>query len=228
MRNSFKRAAMVAVAAASVFIADGASAQVAVIDPAAIAQMMEQVTQMTAQLEQAKLQYKALTGSNGLGGLLSNQTMDVMGEIPNSAKAYINGSSAPSANSDYGQMQSQLRGMGRTDAMTYAANQRKQKASTDRAMIQQSLDRQTKELQNIQNLMAQIDQSTSAKDIADLQARIQASQNTLTIEQNQLQAMKMMQANRDRQNADTSEYAAKRWALGDDNEEPTSPSILGH
>jgi len=237
MKKIFKRAVMAAAVSATVFGTHAAYAQVATIDAAAIANMVQQLAaeaqqlaQLKAQFQVATQQYNAITGSSGLGGLISNQVTDLANEIPNTAKAYANanGSTAPSSSSDYGQMQSQMRNMGRTDAMKYAEYQRQQKAGIDRAQIQQALDRQTIELQNIQQLTAQIDQSTTQKQIDDLHARIAASQNTLTVEQNQINAMRAMQANRDKQDADARDYAAKRWALGDDGEEPSAPSILGN
>ncbi|MGF6996672.1 type IV secretion system protein [Paraburkholderia sp. GAS32] len=238
MKNVLKRTAL-AVAASAVLLgatAQTANAQVMVIDPAAILQMTLQVANMVQQLQTLQnqyqtmtSQYKAITGSTGVGGLLSNQTTDFQGEIPmqNGQSSYSNGSSAPSSNSVYGQMQSQMQGMGRTDAMTYARNQENQKAGADQQMIQQSFNRQMTELQNIQQLTAQIDQSTTQKQVDDLRARIAASQNTLTVEQNQLVAMQMMQKNQDRQNSDMSNLATKRWLVGDDSEEATSPSITG-
>jgi len=231
MKNVMKRiAGVVAVSAAliGVGVSQDASAQVAVIDAASIANMIQQLAQMAAQLEQMKTEYAAITGSTGMGGLLGSQMTNAQSNIPsNWGSQYQNGSTAPSSSSAYGQMQSQMQGMGRTDAMTYARNQREQKAGADQTLIQNSYNQQAAEIQNLQQLTAQIDTATTSKQVEDLQARIATAKGTLAVEQQQLAAMQMQMKTQDQMNNDASEEAAKRWALGDDGEEPTSPSITG-
>jgi type IV secretion system protein VirB5 len=229
MKKMMKRAAAaIAVSAALFGVSQEASAQLVVVDPSAIANMVSQLAQMAAQLNQMKTEYSAITGVTGMGGLLSSQMTNAQSNIPtNWESQYQNGSAAPSSSSTYGQMQAQMQSMGRTDAMTYARNQREQKAGTDQAMIQKSYNQQLAEIQNLQELTAQINSATTPKQVQDLQARIATAKATLAVEQQQLQAMQMQMKTQDQMNNDASEEAAKRWALGDDGEEPTSPSITG-
>ena len=69
----------------------------------------------------------------------------------------------------------------------------REQVAVNLAAIQTSYQSSYDRINNLQSLVAQIEQSPSAKNIADLQARIQAEQAFLQNESNQLAAMSQMQ-----------------------------------
>ena len=69
----------------------------------------------------------------------------------------------------------------------------REQAAVNLAAIEASYQASYERINNLQTLVSQIEQSPSAKNIADLQARIQAEQAFLQNEANQLAAMAQMQ-----------------------------------
>ncbi|XDJ36616.1 MAG: type IV secretion system protein (plasmid) [Burkholderia sp.] len=120
-------------------------AQVMVEDPGVlantvqqIAQMTQQITTLKSQLQTAESQYSALTGSSGLGSLVSGSTGLLKGNLPQDwTHVYqdaMNSSSSitPSASSMLGQFKSQIDGMGRGDALKFVQQQLQMKGAYDR------------------------------------------------------------------------------------------------
>lgn len=147
-----------------------------VIDTANLAQAAQQFQQMTMQLAQLQQQYASLNGARGMADLVNNPAL----------RRYLPADYQIILNSGYGNS-----GIIRANSKIYGINQTAIGANTDTARLfeanamQAAVNRATAEagyyqasrrFNDIQVLLDQINTSPDAKDIADLQARIQAEQ----------------------------------------------------
>ncbi len=164
-------------------------------------QMVEQLKQLEAQLSQAKQQYESLTGSRGLGGILSENyiqavprnwqetlaTMDGAGSISNLAKSIADQASQlddEHFNDVLEDVTASLRANLENDASAQALNA-------------QVYDNSGNRFERLKNLMDQINSAQDMKAISDLQARLQVENGMLTNELIKLQSMNAMIAKRD-------------------------------
>ncbi|KLB47830.1 type IV secretion system protein, partial [Xanthomonas euvesicatoria] len=115
-----------------------------------------------------------------------------------------------------GQFDSQISNMGRGDALTFIRKQMREKGAYDRVMAESAYNNQMRELQDIEALTRQIDRTTSMKQIADLQARIQTSQGAIQGEQAKLHLMSMLQQSQDRILQSQQEKAVRRYTIGEE------------
>lgn len=227
MKTSFYA---LAVAVALVPIAS--SAQVIVSDPGSLAQLLTQVTTMKNQLVQQKQEYDALTGSTGIGNLLSGDTSLLKSNLPSNwttvySDALNSGSSSYNARSTeiVNTIKSKIDGMGRGDALDYANSANESKGATDRAMGEQAYNNEMAELNNIQALTNQIDSTTTPKEIADLQARIQTAQGSIQGEQAKLNLMASLQAAQDKVLQQQQTEAVRRYTIGTSSDDNTTPNL---
>lgn len=216
-----------------------AQAQWIVEDPAQVAQgvvsaanMVQQLTQLKAQLEQQKRMYESLSGSGNYGAMLSNGAQTIQNNLPEDWTTVYNdamGSSSMSgeATSMQGAFDSKINNMSRADALAYANKQLREKGAYDRVMAQKAYNNQMRELEDIQTLTASIDTTTSQKEISDLQARIQTAQGTIQGEQAKLQLMAMLQKSQDKMLEQQKELAVRRYSIGTEQDDDTSLDITG-
>lgn len=227
-------AVVVALAAACA----GAHAQIVVTNPTSLVQtaanFLQQIANAKAQLQQAESQYSAITGSVGnYSSLLPTSLSSLRNNLPqNWSSVYSdamnsNSSVSGSASSILSQFDSQIRGMGRTDALTFIDQQLHAKGAYDRAMTEQAYNNQMQELNDMQTLTQQIGQATTQKQINDLQARIQTAQGSIQGEQSKLQLMAMGQQAQQQLLQQQKEVAQKRYLIGDDNEQNQAPNLTG-
>ncbi|XDJ35644.1 MAG: type IV secretion system protein [Burkholderia sp.] len=193
--------------------------------------MTQQITTLKSQLQTAENQYSALTGSSGLGSLVSGSTGLLKGNLPQDwTQVYqdaMNSSSSitPSASSMLGQFKSQIDGMGRGDALKFVQQQLQMKGAYDRQMAQTAYDNQMRELNDIQALTDQINQTTTPKQIMDLQARIQIAQGAIQGEQAKLQLMGMAQQAQDKLLKAQQDEALTRYTIGTNQDDNTAPRL---
>lgn len=217
----------------------GAHAQIVVTDPTSLTQraanFLQQIAQMKAQLQQAESQYAAITGSAGnYSSLLPTSLSSLRNNLPqNWSSVYSdamnsNSSVSGSASSILSQFDSQIRSMGRGDALTFINQQLHQKGAYDRAMTQQAYDNQMRELNDMQTLTQQIGQATTQKQIDDLQARIQTAQGAIQGEHAKLQLMAMGQQAQQQLIEQQRDVARKRYLIGDDTETNQAPNLTGN
>lgn len=232
-----KHTLVLAVSAALVGMPLTSNAQFIVNDPVNLAQNMAQVQQMIQQLANLKEQlstqqgmYGAMTGSSGMGGMLPDSTSTYQKNLPEdwnhvySDAVNSNSSVTGSAQNMLSEFDSQIEGMEPDEAMAFTKQKMREKGAYDRVMAQTAYNNQMRELEDIQTLTERIDSTTSQKEIADLQARIAASQGAVQGEQAKLQLMAMLQNSQDKMLQQQRSLAAKRWAVGtgsDDNQSPT-------
>ncbi|TXC85486.1 type IV secretion system protein [Paraburkholderia azotifigens] len=234
--NLLKHTAIALALAAS---CTGAHAQIITACPTCdltvVTQAMQQIAQLKAQLDQARQQYEAITGSvGGYSSMLPMSISSLRGNLPqNWSQVYsdaMNSTSSVSgsASSILSQFDNQIRGMGRGDALKFIDQQLHAKGAYDRAMTEQAYDNQMRELNDMQTLTQQIGQATTQKQIEDLQARIQTAQGAIHGEQAKLQLMAMGQQAQEQLLRQQQAIAQKRYLLGDDSETNTAPDLTGN
>jgi len=214
-------------------------AQVVVTDPLGQVQWVQQVTTLSqqlttlkSQLQTQEAQYASLTGSTGIGNLLNSDVSSLKSNLPSNWTQVYNdalnsGSSGYNARSTQilNAITSKIDNMGRGDGLTYANSQIQQKGATDRAMGEQAYNNEMAELNNIQSLTDQIDSSSSAKEIADLQARISTARGAIEAEQTKLNLMTQLQASQDKILNQQQAEAVRRYTIGTASDDNTAPTI---
>ncbi|OLK23338.1 P-type DNA transfer protein VirB5 [Xanthomonas oryzae] len=212
--QSLKTLAVITVAC-SVFLSNSTCAQIPVTDGASIAQQVSaqietiakwkmQYDQMTSQINQMKQQYESLTGSRGLGNILNNPALreylpsdwqGVYDSVKSGGYAGLSGRAASiyESNKVYDACAHYKVAEQRT-----ACEARAVKGSQDKAFALDAYDKAKSRLNQIDQLMAKINDTHDPKAIAELQGRIAAEQAMIQNEQTKLQMYQMVAAAEDR------------------------------
>lgn len=190
------------------------------VDAGAIAQMVQQLTQMQQMYSNMVQQYNTavntlqnFTGTRGLG--LVDYNLNLRNLIPASARSRLNGIMNGTASlSSMGKKIFDEFNLG--DACKNFDGEVKQNclksrevAAEQQAALQEAADNVNQRLQNIESLMSRINTATDAKSIADLSARIQAEQ--VALQSSQL-AAEFQKAQMDKQ-AELVKEEAERAAM---------------
>lgn len=202
------KATVLAAALSIALAAPAAQAQIPVTDVASItqramesaqqlAQLVNQLEQMKAQLEQARAQYEAMTGSRGMGSLLSGQNYQ---RIPTNWKETLN--MINGSDGRYGNISSManqvLHTMNGIDPNVFAevdssygqlSGESANQAATYQALQGTEYNDTAARFDELKQLIAKIDQAPDEKAILDLNARIGAQQVMLQNEQLKMQAL---------------------------------------
>jgi type IV secretion system protein VirB5 len=172
-----------------------AHAQFAVVDVEAIGQLIEEVALLRQQLEQAKAQLEAMTGSRGMERLLAGTPRNYLPKNWNELTSILEGTQSP-----YGELaadtqslmesnavlsDNQLAGLTETERREVEAGRRS--AAALQALSHEALAHASKRFESLQQLIDAIASADDQKSILDLQARIQAEQAMLTNEQSKLE-----------------------------------------
>jgi type IV secretion system protein VirB5 len=214
-------------------------AQVVVTDPLGQVQWVQQVTTLSQQLTTLKnqlqtqeAQYRSLTGSTGIGGLIPRDASMLRTNLPsNWAQVYgdvLNGGSSgynTRTTQIVNAIKSKIDGMGRGEALDYANSQIEAKGATDRAMGEQAYNNEMAELNTIQSLTTQIDATSTPKEIADLQARISTARGAIEAEQTKLNLMASLQQSQDKILQQQQIQAARRYGIGTASDGNTAPNL---
>lgn len=179
----------IALSAGMYFGTSALASGIPTVDAAAIAQMVQQLTQMQqmySNMEQYNTAVNTLqnfTGTRGLG--LVDYNLNLRSLIPTSARSRLNGimngtSSLSSLGRDIfnrlklGDACSNLDGEVKQNCLKAREFEAEQQA-----VLEEAANTANQRLQNIESLMSRINTATDAKSIADLSARIQAEQVAL-------------------------------------------------
>lgn len=154
-----------------------------------IAEMKAQYDELVTQTKQMEETFNSMNGTRGWGSANRND----YGYNPGDWQDVM-------ANTDYEAVLEAARIAGVDDA-AFASESDAAMAMLDmqnqnalnRTLNEQSYNVVTKRLNNLNNLVGQINSATEAKDIADLQARIQAEQVLLQNEQNKMTMLAALQ-----------------------------------
>lgn len=216
--KTFKK--IVAAAAVLISVCAGQAVQaqgIPVIDAASIAQQIQQVAawaqqyqQMTQQFQQLQQSYNSLNGSRGMASLVNNPALRQY--LPPNYQSILNSGYGNSAAiragaKVYGIEQTSL-GANTDSAKAFEANA--QQAAINRAMAEEGYRQASQRFASIQILLDKVNDAPDAKDIADLQARIQAEQVMMQNESNKLAMLaQLQQAQRDLANQQAAEIRMK-------------------
>lgn len=199
----------------SAVVSSTAYAQIPVTDGASIAQQVAaqietiakwkmQYDQMMAQIDQAKQQYESLTGSRGLGTIMNNAAL--RDYLPNDWQGVYDsvksggysglsgrGQSVYNSNKIYDSCASLKIAQERLSCEARAV-----KGAQDKGFALDAYDAAKSRINQIDQLMAKINDTSDPKAIAELQARIATEQANIQNEQTKLQMYAMVAAAEDR------------------------------
>jgi type IV secretion system protein VirB5 len=153
-----------------------------------LVEMKNQVMNQLQQIQQLKDQLTNLSGVSGIGNLATS-ARNILPRDLNSATSFGNSDAIQSANKII-DLSSTSINQNSTQGQLF--NQQRQQSAVNLAAIQASYQASFDRINNLQSLLSQIEQSPSAKNTADLQARILAESAFLQNEGNQLAAMGQM------------------------------------
>lgn len=201
MKRTATVIALTAALAAGTFTgAPIAHAQAVVIDPANLQQaivrymeMIQQLQQLKAQLEQAKQQYASLTGNRGLGAIdPENYTANIPTNWHQTLAAMQNGGQVGALANQIKNEASELNQpqFANVDpTVVQALTTHLNDAATAQALNAQTYDDSGARFQRLTDLMNQINSTTDMKSIGELQARIEIENGMLLNELIKLQSM---------------------------------------
>lgn len=214
----------------SALMSSAAFAQIPVTDVASIGQQISaqvetiakwkmQYDQMMSQIEQAKQQYESLTGSRGLGNIMNDPALrdylpadwqSVYDSVRNGGYNGLSGRGASvyNANKIFDSC-----AYLKVDEQRTACEARAVKASQDKGFALDAYDAAKSRINQIDQLMAKINQTQDPKAIAELQGRIAAEQANIQNEQTKLQLYAMVAAAEEKVQAQRQrEIQAKTWS----------------
>lgn len=207
-----------------------ANAQIPVTDSASIAQSISQqietiakwesqYKQLESQIEQAKQQYEALTGSRGYGEAFNDPAMrdylppewqSVYDGVKRGGYSGLTGQSAQIYNEN--KVFDSCERI-ESESQRRVCESRAVKASQDKALALESFDKAKARINQIDRLMRQINETTDPKAIAELQSRIAIEQANIQNEQTKLQLFQMIAESESKiQEQQHKEIQAKTWA----------------
>lgn len=162
-----------------------------------IAKAIEQINQLKTQIDQMKLQYKALTGTRNLGAIAQNPAL--RDYLPSDWKAVYDGVASGGYRGLTGSARAIRDASVVLDTCARLTGSRKiqcerasSKAAMDKAFALEAYDKARTRWEQISQLMQSINQTTDPKSIAELQARINAEQAALQNEQTKLQMYQLI------------------------------------
>ena len=194
-------------------------AQIAVIDPAAIVHLTNQITEMAKQLETQKAMLENLT--DGLGGWEYNSFGEYSENLPKEwGDVYSDALGGDSIYSSEAQslldaLKNEVEGMNELEAVEHIGRRIEEKNATDRVMMQRVYDNQQLELSQMEELARDIEGATTQREVQELQARIQTSQGAIQANHVKLQNMAMLQEVQSRLLEDQRDQAARNRLVGD-------------
>lgn len=169
-----------------------------------IAKWKMQYEQMISQIDQAKQQYDSLNGSRGLGNIMNDPALrdylpgnwqGVYDNVKTGGYSGLSGSgqSVYNANKIYDACARLLAAVERTACEAQAA-----KGAQDKGFALDAYNAAKNRINQIDSLMAKINQTQDPKAIAELQGRIASEQANIQNEQTKLQMYSMVAAAEDR------------------------------
>jgi type IV secretion system protein VirB5 len=172
-------------------------AQMAVVDVAAIARLVEQLETARSHLEQAQLQYESMTGPRGMEQLLAGTVRNYLPPDWQALEQTLNGIAG-----DYSSLAGQLRALIDANAvltpeqlarLSDAEREQLEAARRSAALLQatsrQALEATGDRFEALQDLINAIPGAEDQKAVLELQARISAEQAMLQNEHTKLMVM---------------------------------------
>lgn len=187
----------------AIFSVPANASGIPVFDGANALNMAQQLIQLREQYMQLQQTTQALKGINNLGDLFNNPAIrnymptDLQGAYDEASSAIYSGQSGSYKGLDgaIDAIEDAARARATWEKMNEAQNQ---KAVLDVAMMQASYKGAIERLDGIDQLMKKIGRTPTAKESADLTARISAEQTLLQSETNRINLLVAMQGAQDR------------------------------
>lgn len=169
-----------------------------VFDAATVAQALASVQELKAQLDQQKQLFSALNGSRGLGTLLNNPALrdylpadfkKVYDSVQSSDFSSLTGTAADIRKAN------QIFDCAKLVASSSVSlcNRGAGSAANQKSFAMNAFEQSTKRMDQIESLMREINNTTDAKSIAELNARLQAENAMIQNEQIKLQMFSELQ-----------------------------------
>jgi type IV secretion system protein VirB5 len=210
-------------AAISALFVSTTHAQEAVIDVAAIGQLAsqaatlgQQLSEMKNQVTQLKNTYDSLNGSRGIGTIMNNPALrnylpqdwqNVYDSVKQGGYAGLSGT----AKTQYTQIYDSCKHI-TVDDQRLACESSAVKGAQDKGLALDAYNKSQDRMSQIDELMAQINQTQDPKAIAELQARIAVEQANIQNEQTKLKMYAMVATAEDKvQQQQHREMNARTW-----------------
>lgn len=199
--KTFKRLIATALLFLGLGVNINANAGIPVIDAAALTQAVQQVAawaqqyqQMASQIQNLERSYAAVNGARNMGSLVNNPL----------SRQYLPAEYQTMLNQGVGQWET-IRNVSRrfdisgttlatTSDAARAFNQVANQAAINRASAEMAYNNASQRFGDIQVLLDRVNYAPDAKDMADLQGRIQAEQVMMQNEANKLQMLQQLAA----------------------------------
>lgn len=198
-------------------MSNSAHAGIPVIDVTSIAQQIQQVAawgqqyqQMVQQYQQMQQQFNSLNGARGMASLVNNPALRQY--LPANYQAILNSGYGNSAaiRAEYKRFGIENTSLSATAEVAKAFERNANQAALNRATAEDGYAKASERFNTIQVLLDKVNNAPDAKDIADLQARIQAEQVMQQNEQTKLMMLgQLAQAQRDLANQQAMELRMK-------------------
>lgn len=149
-----------------------------------LAKYLEQITTLKAQLDRARQQYEAMTGTRNLGDILTDPA--IRKALPPDVQAILS-----STGDSYASIQSSINRIQNDEQLTgsYVLDRKNMAQRVEdlvvrsKAVLEQAQTGQQARLQQIDQLQAQINAASDPMAIAELQARLQVEQANILTDQ---------------------------------------------
>lgn len=148
-----------------------------------VASWAAQYIQMIDQYEQLVATYKSLNGARGMERLVNNPEI----------RKYLPDDYANILSQGYGNWQELRRLLDNPIGVANVYKNRRDQLAIDEAMVQEAYRQASKRIRDIQVLLDKLRDTSDAKDVSDLQARIQAEQAMIQNERVKLAMLKDLQ-----------------------------------
>lgn len=220
-----------------------ASAQIATIDAIGQSQRIkqienavEQVQQLKDQLKNSELQLSNISGISGMGDLLPHELDQLAQTLPPEWQdVYYDLKQGGQLGGQAGQIlqrdQDAIASRGVNEAEVYVRQQQDEQYAVDEALAEEGYDSQLQRIEDMKMAVRELNNSSTAKEVMDLNTRISVTQATIAIERNKYMLADMLsRANQRRLEVQAHEVQQRRL-YGDgsgDNSTPPFPSFSGN
>lgn len=216
--------------------------QIATIDAIGQSQRVQQIEQALRQVEQleqqvatARQQLTNVSGITGLADLLPHELDQLAQTLPDEwEEVYFQLMQGEQLSGQPGHIftrdQQAISSRDVTEAGEYVRQQQDQQYAVDEAMASQGYDAQLQRIEDLKTAVRALNNSSTAKEVMDLNTRLQVTQATIEVERNKYMLADMLsRANQRRLQMQEQEVQSRRLYgdSNDDNSLSAFPSMYG-
>lgn len=220
-----------------------AFAQIAVLDAIGQTQRMQQINEAVQQVDQLKqqvengeLQLDNISGISGLANLLPHELDQLAQTLPSEWEdVYFELMQDRELSGQAGHIfqrdQDAIASRDNREAGEYVQQQRNQQYAVDEAMATEGYDGQLQRIEDLKTAVRALNNSSTAKEVMDLNTRMQVTQATIEVERNKYMLADMLSRANQRRLEVQERQVQRRQLYGDgsdDNSTPAFPSLGGN